>query len=122
MKPSCDVWNFWCQKSSMMPETPAIAPGNQPDMRRCTGNDMPGKLVNTRDATYKASVLENVTVENISEEIVSEEDKLNFKTQETTKFLRKSSEMQANRKFFQGRCTKDMPSKARKQEKLEARQ
>ena len=56
MKPSCDVWNFWCQKAPMIPETPATAPGNQPDMRRCTGNDMPGKLVNTRDATYNANV------------------------------------------------------------------
>ena len=53
--------------------------------------------------------------------LVSEEEKLNVETQEKIRFLIKPSEMQANRKLFQGRCTKEMPSKARKQEKCEAR-
>ena len=69
----------------MMPETPATAPGNIPDLRRCTGKDMPGKIENTRDATYTANleVLANVTVR-----IVSEEEKLNVEMQKNGRFLR----------------------------------
>ena len=119
-KPSGDAWKFWRQKSPMMPETTAPAPGNRPDLRICTGNDMPGKIENTRDATYTANleVLENLTVRIHSEQIVSEEEKLNVETQENIGFLRRPSEMQVNRKLFQGRCAKEMPSKARKQEKV----
>ena len=102
-KPSGDAWKFWRQKSPITPGTPAIAPGNRPDLRRCTGNDIQGNLEHTRDATYTANleVLANVTVR-----IVSEEEKLNVEMQENGRFLRKPSEMQANRKLFQGRCAK----------------
>ena len=68
-QPSCDVSKFLRQKSPMMPETPATAPGNRPDLSRCTENDMPGIIENTRDATCTANieVLENVTVTIVSE-------------------------------------------------------
>ena len=53
---SCDVWKFWRQKSPMMPETPAPAPGTRQELRRCTGNDMPGNVENTSDVTYSANL------------------------------------------------------------------
>ena len=46
---------------------------------------------------------------------------MNVETQENIGFLRKPSEMQVNRKLFQGRRAKEMPSKARKQEIFAAR-
>ena len=96
-----------------MPETPAITLGSRPDIERCTGHNIQGNLTNTRDATNTAhtEILKNVTVR-----IVSEENKLDVDTQESRRHLRKPSEMHANRKLFQERCSKEMTNKVRKQE------
>jgi hypothetical protein len=109
VKLSFYVGKFWRQRTLVMPETPAK--GNKPDLRRCTGNDMPGKVENTSQLRSFRKY----------DSYVSEEEKLNFEMHEKIRFLRQPSEMQANMTLFQGRCAKEMPSKAREQEKFEAR-
>ena len=104
---------FLAPETSRMLETQPAMPGNSTETEGCTGNAIRGNY--TRDAIYKANILENVTVENenvseiVSEDVtVKEDNKLNVETQEKFELPRKQSVMQATRKCSPRRGAKEI--------------